>query len=305
MASTTITKNDWETIYEGWSQPPGKTEQERCERAVNSIKDAINKDSALSSRNMSTFAQGSYRNRTNVRKDSDVDVCVLCHDVIMLDYSNGLTFEDIGLTAATYKFAAYKNEVGTALVNKFGYENVERGNKAFDINENTYRVDADAAPCFRYRHYYMIEHAIHYHEGTALIADNDGQRYTNYPEQQYDNGVAKNTQTARRYKKLVRILKKLRYTMEDSNIDSAKEIPSYLVECLVWNAPNDLFIRDNLTECVDGIIAFLWDGTKDQESCEKWTEENNIKFLFHPSQPWSHTGCHKFLEDAWSYTRPK
>ena len=34
--------------------------------------------------------------------------------------------------------------------------------------------------------------ALRYHEGTALIADDTGRQITNFPQQQYDNGVAKN-----------------------------------------------------------------------------------------------------------------
>ena len=50
----------------------------RCDRAVKSIKDAVAADATLASKTVRTFPQGSYRNRTNVRQDSDVDVCVLC-----------------------------------------------------------------------------------------------------------------------------------------------------------------------------------------------------------------------------------
>ena len=78
---------------------------------------------------------------------------------------------------------------------RFGRANVRRGNKAFDVNENTRRIDADAAPCFAYR---LYVNSWQYHEGTALIADDTGGRITNFPQQQYENGVAKNDATWRK-----------------------------------------------------------------------------------------------------------
>ncbi len=69
---------DWEAQFREWAKPPGKTEQDRCDNAVSAIRNAIRASEKLRSRGVSIFAQGSYRNNTNVRKDSDVDIGVLC-----------------------------------------------------------------------------------------------------------------------------------------------------------------------------------------------------------------------------------
>ena len=211
------TKRDWEGVFSAWSKPPGKTEQERCDRAVRAIKDAIVADPTLSIRSVRTFPQGSYRNRTNVRQDSDVDVCVLCENTFCYDLPPGISAQNAGITPATYKFGSYKNDVERALVNNLGRSKVQRGNKAFDVNESSRRVDADAAPCFVYRRYVTSwSGGLQYHEGTALIADDTRRRITNFPQQQYDNGVAKNEATNRRFKRAVRIVKKLSHEMEDA-----------------------------------------------------------------------------------------
>ena len=171
MTVQTIARRDWERVFSAWSKPPGKTEQERCDRAVRAIKDAVAADATLVAKNILTIPQGSYWNRTNVRQDSDVDVCVLCDDTFFYDLPTGVSALSVGITPATYKFGSYKNDVERALVNRFGRANVRRGNKAFDVNENTRRVDADAAPCFAYR---LYSNGWQYHEGTALIADGHG-----------------------------------------------------------------------------------------------------------------------------------
>lgn len=302
MTLQSRTKRDWESVFTNWSQPPGKTEQEKCERAIRAVQDAIARDPTLSAKNVATFAQGSYRNRTNVRQDSDVDVCVLCDNTFLYNLPTGITAPQANITPATYTFRDYKNDVERALVNRFGRPNVRRGNKAFDINENTSRVDADAAPCFLYRLYYTAwSGELRYHQGTALIADDDGRVITNYPQQQYDNGVAKNDATGRRFKKAVRIVKKLCYEMEDAGYKSAEAMASFLIESLIWNAPDNLFSASSLRSMTQSILEYLWENTRADATCKQWTEENGIKYLFHPTQSWTRADANQFLYDAWNY----
>jgi predicted nucleotidyltransferase len=195
-----VGKRDWENTFNSWAQAPGKTEQERCERAVNAIKKSIAASPKLSQRSVRTFAQGSYANRTNVRKDSDVDVCVLCDDICTVRYPDGVTDANTGLSNSDYTYEQYKDEVEAALVDYFGRENVIRGNKAFDIHENTYRVDADAVACIEYRYYFhTTDGKLTFIRGTALRTDRENNRVTNFPELQYDNGVTKNNATGRRF----------------------------------------------------------------------------------------------------------
>ena len=298
MTVLTRTRRDWERVFSVWSKPPGKTEQERCDRAVRAIKDAAAADATLASKTVRTFPQGSYRNCTNVRQDSDVDVCVLCEDTFYYHLLPGVPGQSVQITPATYKFGSYKNDVERALVNRFGRANVRRGNKAFDVNENTRRVDADAAPCFAYRLYF---NGWQYHDGTALIADDTGRLVTNFPRQQYDNGVAKNDATDRRFKRVVRIVKKLSHEMEDAGVASARPIASFLIESLIWNAPDHLFGPPSLREMTQGVIAHLWEYTRADATCGTWREENGIKLLFHGSQSWTRAQANQFLYDAWNY----
>ena len=50
-----------------------------------------------------------------------------------------------------YSYADFKNDVEAALKSYFGAGSVTRGNKAFDVHANTYRVDADVVPCLEHR----------------------------------------------------------------------------------------------------------------------------------------------------------
>lgn len=139
---------DWEAAFRGWAMPPGKTEQERCDNAVSVVRNALARSEKLKGRGISVFAQGSYRNHTNVRLDSDVDVGVLCTDTFFYDLPVGRTPQEFGIIPASYTYNQFKGDVEDALVSYLGREAVTRGNKALDIRETTCHVEADVAPFF-------------------------------------------------------------------------------------------------------------------------------------------------------------
>ena len=80
----------------GWSIGPGTTEQERCDNAESVIRNAINAHATLSSKNISIFTKGSFKNKTNIPKSSDVDVCVRLNSVFYGEFPEGKTQEDLG-----------------------------------------------------------------------------------------------------------------------------------------------------------------------------------------------------------------
>ena len=84
---------DWEQEFRKWATSPSETEQKRCENAISAIKNAITKSEALKHRRTRVFVQGSYRNRVNVRKESDVDVGVLCDETFFPQYPAGKSGE--------------------------------------------------------------------------------------------------------------------------------------------------------------------------------------------------------------------
>jgi len=290
---------DWEDTFRNWASPPSNTEQGKCDHAETAIRRAINASLSLGHRNPKIFAKGSYRNRTNVRLDSDVDICVLCSDSFFFDLPDGTTREDFDITPAQYSYAEYKDDIENALVSHFGRTVVKRGNKAFDIHENTYRIDADVVACFEHRGYYPNGDYIK-PIGAAFGTD-DGQRIVNWPEQNYQNGVAKNSATGRQFKNIVRILKRLRNEMSDAGHSLAESVPSYLIECLVWNVPNEGFGNDTYMANVRYILTHLFNETRNDEDCHEWVEINELKYLFRASQPWDRGQANAFLDAAWNY----
>ncbi|MDE2981541.1 MAG: nucleotidyltransferase [Gemmatimonadota bacterium] len=297
----------WEDLFGEWAKGPPQAEQQTSENAIRAIKEAVSKSPKLSQRRIKTFAQGSYRNRVNVRQDSDVDVGVLCFDVFLRQYPEGMSREMFGNVDGGYPYRQFKNELEEALVAYFGRTAVRRGNKAFDLGDNAYAIEADVAPFFEYRQYWRDKS---YRAGVALIPDRGG-RIENFPERlvddwpdiplHYENGVRKNGRTSRRYKGVVRIVKKLRNLMDDRAVAEAAPIPGFLIECLVWNAPDSCFSGSTWDARVQAVLAYLTTNTASSATCNEWCEVNDIKYLFRSSQKWTRAEAHAFVRRAWDF----
>src|SRR6266496_229349 len=122
---------DWETTFSGWGTPPSITEQTKGENAERAVRKAIEASVKLNSKRTEVFVQGSYVNRTNVRQDSDVDICILCSDTFFSDFSlsEGLNGAILGHEDATYHYSEFKGDVEAALISYFGSDTVVRGQK--------------------------------------------------------------------------------------------------------------------------------------------------------------------------------
>jgi hypothetical protein len=257
----------WEDKFSFWAQSPSKTETERAENAEQMVRNAIKASSALKARDVKVFAQGSYRNRTNIRRESDVDIGVACYVSFFHDYPEGTAAETFGNEPATYLYDQFKNDVGAALTSYFSAGAVTRGDKAFDIKETSHHVEADVAPFFEHRRYAT--------SGTFTpgveLRPTSGQplRIINWPEQHYQNGNAKNDRTGRRYRALVRILKSLRCEMEDDSIAAATPITSFLCECLIWNVPDSHFGNSTYGEDLKSALAYLYVNTEKDALCNE------------------------------------
>ena len=302
--SSTVTagarsKAEWEARFRRWIGAASDTEKERREHAESMIRAAINDSKALEGRLVRVFTQGSYRNNTNIPEESDVDVCVCSGYTIDLDLPAGTTKAGAGLIDATYDYATFKNEVGAALVAKFGVRAVKRGNKAFDVSDTSYRVEADVVAAFEHRRYTSQTDYLK-PVGTCIHPDN-GHKIINWPEQHYLHGVSKNQATGMRFKGVTRVLKELRFEMMDAGIAAARPLPSYLVECLVFNAPKSDFGHTLVYDDVREVIASGYINTKTDAPCHEWGEVNELKYLFRPGQPWTREQANAFLLAAWRY----
>ena len=290
-----------EERLQSWTAPLSNTEKQRADNAINMIRVAINGSEELKHMDIEIFTQGSYANNTNVRSESDVDVCVMLKDVFHGVYPNGKKREDYGFTAASLTFSLYRDMVKSALQAKFRSEYVSDGNKSLRIDENTYHVKADVVPAFQLRNYYYWESTDpgRYVEGTWFMSK-AGEKIENYPQKHISNGITKNNETNYEYKKLVRIMKHIRNEMVDDKIANGDKITSFLVECLVWNIPNPIITGySTWTETVKQAIRYLYNAIQDGNHTE-WTEVSKMLYLF-KKRKWTDQDVKQWLYDAWNY----
>src|ERR1017187_5641844 len=88
---------DWEATFSSWGAAPSETEQTKSENAERAVRKAVDASAKLSAKSIDVFTQGSYANRTNVRQDSDVDICVLYTGAFFPDYSMSEELNDLAL----------------------------------------------------------------------------------------------------------------------------------------------------------------------------------------------------------------
>lgn len=266
-----------ETMLDNYSQPLSATEDQHCKNAIRMVSDALKRlgftddGKAISPlypdtyayaiqlrstngyRNVKLFVQGSYANNTNVRTQSDVDIAVIQEEVFITGYrpassSFPQSDADYNFSTAPTPNKSFKDEVQECLEYKFGSD-VERKNKSVKVHGNTNRKDADTVPCRRYRDYRndYRKDANNYVGGIVITPDR-GPRIIDYPEQHIANGRSKNIATHQYYKKMVRIIKKMRYLMEEScytpYVSAAQGVSSFMLESLLWNI-DDKWYLDN------------------------------------------------------------
>ena len=291
-----------EDTLKSWTSPLSQTEEQRVVNTVKMIKDAVTSYDDLSDCTMEIFAQGSYANNTNVRQNSDVDICVMLTSTVFCNYVDGKTGTDYGYTTGSITYSDYKSYVVDALKAKFGSNMVTVGNKSICINANSYHVNADVVPAFQYRDFKIVNSTDPqiYVNGIKFLAK-DGAAVINYPKDHINNGKQKNNDTNYEYKKLVRIMKHIRNNMVDDGKADSDKITSFLIECLVWNVPNNLITGSSTwTDTVKNAIAYLWNAIKDEKH-KKWGEVSERLYLFHSGRKWTDTGTKDFLFDLYSY----
>lgn len=284
-----------------WAKAPSETEEGKCQNAVRIISEAIQNHFGS---DVSVFLQGSYRNRTNVRQDSDVDIVVL-HEGYYFPNVNSLSEAEQraywdNFTGSSYTFQDYKTEVLSLMNKVFGAHNVTRKNKCIRVNGNDNRVHADVVPCFvhkRLRSGGDVEA-----EGVEFAMDQGGERIFSFPKQHYDNGTSKNKNTKEMYKPVVRILKNVRNVLVDEGTLEKDLITSFFLECLTWNVlPHTHFHENNYADATRNILVQLYEDMGDAQKANEYAEVSDLKWLFRGNSRFTHQHARNFAEKAWNH----
>lgn len=234
------------------------------------------------------YLQGSYKNATNIRGNSDVDVVAQLTSA----FYNNLLVEQrkiLGLTDTYYQWEQFKSDVLKSLRNYYGWPNVTEGNKSIKVKGGNGRMSADVVVCATYRKYYRVEsHA--YVEGMCFWTRDENRQIINYPKRHYENGCTKMSLTNNKYKPVVRIFKNVRSALVEKNVISRDLAPSYFIECLLYNTPNSCFGNKYLGTVISvlkGLVSSDWSAFKCQNeqedlfgnSPEQWSANKASTFL--------------------------
>ncbi len=262
-----------------WAEPISETEAEKCSNAIRIIGETIKEKFGNS---VKIIHQGSHKNRTNIRADSDVDIAVIYLDAYFSDIQHLDSVKQTDywnkLIPSDYNFAQFKNDVHQVLVDKFGLFDATRKNKCVRVNGNSYRVNADVVPAFESKRFHNSGNVSH--TGIGFIADNTGILKHSFPEHHYENGVKKNEETGNAFKAVVRILKNLRNEMEEKNIIPKGSISSFFLENLAYNVPNNFFQNKTYKEDVLSVMGKIWADMRDVNTGNNYTEISHLAFLF-------------------------
>jgi len=272
---------DWEAWLKTASRPASPTEEAERDRTLDRIRDAIVRAPDIPS-DVRIYVKGSYANNTNVRRDADVDIAVEWNNTIKVATNAkavGLSAAQLGYTPVTEPVtpALFRGRIERALTNVFGETIVDTTpDKHIGVRASTGTLDGDVVPCFALDRY---DEPYHYHRGHRIYPKSGGKPVDNFPKQNYDNGVAKNNATKRRYKELVRCTKRI-----ISEVHEAKQIPrdypGYLTECLLYNVPNTCYGHARRYEDLQAIFRYLWGNLDKPSVYNSWTETSGLKWLF-------------------------
>lgn len=255
-----------ESQLETWSHKGATT---TAKRTHESIRNALVANSSpvrdkVTSGDTNVNLQGSYRNSTNIRGDSDVDIVVHLNtsfgrDLSALSESQKQLYRQ-AYSGATYLWEDFRRDVLDALRSYYRGAAVTEGRKSLKVAGSSGRLNADVVPTIQFRKYesfYGVSNQS-YHEGIRFHDRVDGRMIVNYPKIHYDNGVAKNSEARTNgwYKHTLRIFKNVRSYLADNGIISRDLAPSYFVECLLYNVPDTAYGQSRQTTFVS-VIEWL------------------------------------------------
>lgn len=119
------------------------------------------------------FIQGSYRNATNLRRDSDVDLVVRLSTRIrprVVGLSGSRLEQSESHITIHREWQSFRSHTMNALRNAFGTDNVTSGRKSLKIAKGTLAASADVVV------------TVHYEDGLAFFLPDEHRWVVSYPQ---------------------------------------------------------------------------------------------------------------------------
>jgi hypothetical protein len=255
-----------------WSNQGGTQNSIAAHKSIRFALEAL--DSLIHDRDFEIFLQGSYKNSTNIRADSDVDVVVQSNEVFYKDLSripaDQQAAQQRSYGPGGHNAQDWRRDVEAALRKKFGNALKAGSGKAFHVITGPGNMTADVLPAVLYKNYtyFYATNNEGFDEGLEFV-DAAGNYTINYPKVHIKNGEGKNSQqqTNGHYKPAVRMFKNARNRAVERGFLRDGAAPSYFVECLLYNVPDACFtagMQDTYAAVVNHLNGTVIDGYRCQ-----------------------------------------
>lgn len=286
-----------ESQLETWSHQGSTTQSSNTYRAFKNVLEADT--TPYASKNFKVFLQGSYGNDTNIYAESDVDIVIRLDDCFHSDLESLTEDEKAAykqaFNNATYTHADFKRDVLSVLTTQCGSA-VKAGDKAISIDTNGSRRKSDVIVATQFRRYFKFRSLddSEFVEGICIF-NAAGERIANYPKQHSANLTTKHQNTSMWLKPMARVLKNMRSRMVDDGLITPGVAPSYYLEGLLYNVPNEK-LTSSYQDCVVNTLNwYLNDAAKNDLVCA-----NEQYYLLRDDTHtcWPQASCDVFIEAA-------
>lgn len=276
--------------------------QDGAKRTYASIKQALEQAGLNRRYSFEVFLQGSYANATNIRGDSDVDVVAMLTSTSIPDLSLLSAAEKARhqsqRSPGTVTLAEFRRDVHEALTNYYGTSRVHGKDKCIRVDGKDSYLDADVVPAYQVRRYtsFPVAGRPEFVEGIQ-IRPRSGGSIVNYPKEHIRNGASKNGACHERYKATVRQVKRLAVRAIAQSRFTKQDAPGYLLECLVYNVPNHVFVYDDQERLRDVVLHLH---VRDADSLRQFLSCDRIHRLF-VNDPGEHNEytAKRVLKELW------
>lgn len=297
-----------EQQLDSFSNPPPKYQTDSVIRTHEKVRDALEehipKEELKRRYNMSSFTldvylQGSYKNSTNIRNSSDVDIVVELTAVYYTDTTqlspSAKQEYDRHRSSSEFKFEYFRSQVHQALVKAFGNNVVHPAPKCIKIDEHGTYTSADVVPCYTHKVFLNFPDNSERDSRKGMAFNTDtGTRIVNFPKQHFDAMTKKSTDTDGKFKEYVRLFKTLKEELIVSGQLGEGEAPSYYIENLLFNVPNSYFMgAGTYTNKFYGILKYIYDANE-SDAVLRYQCANQFQLLFSDTT-WNREDFRKYL----------
>lgn len=279
-----------------WSNQDGTANSMAAHTSVRKALEA--NDSGLNCADFEIYLQGSYRNKTNIRADSDVDLVVQYDKVYYRDLAN-LSPLELQLyqgchSRVDYGAVEWRTDVEKALRRKFPGKVQVGGGKALKVTTGPGNMTADVVPALLYKQYtYFNTLKDEAFDPGMKFADSQGNITLNFPKLHIDNGEDKNSEDRADgwYKPAVRMFKNARNRAIERGFLRDGVAPSYFVEGLLYNVPDTCFTSE-MQETYAAVLYHLSQNAIDGYRCQN----GQLNLFGTASTQWNTVDANSFVQ---------